>query len=151
DARRRSVAYRPRYRQGTADGARRQRSRARLLRGARLRRAGAHPLCQMARRGSAHAVTGALPRGVKPNLTTRRENCRLTHRQPKPPMNFCTAIEPAYELAVDRARLIEANINPVTGLATDYLNHFNEAIMMLELAPQVPECIDDFCAWRPLR
>jgi hypothetical protein len=60
------------------------------------------------------------------------------------------AIKPASGLGVDRARLIEANINPSTGLATDYLNHFNEAIMMLELAAQMPECIDDFCAWRPL-
>src|ERR1051326_7473810 len=65
-------------------------------------------------------------------------------------MTFCTVIEPACGIGFDRARLIEANINPVTGLATDYLNHFNEAIMMLELAPQMPECIDDFCAWRPL-
>ena len=30
-------------------------------------------------------------------------------------------------------RLADANINPVTGLATDYLNHFNEAIMLLEM------------------
>src|SRR6202023_3307532 len=65
-------------------------------------------------------------------------------------MTLSTAIETACGLGVDRARLVEANINPVTGLATDYLNHFNEAIMILELAPQVPECIDDFCAWRPL-
>jgi hypothetical protein len=65
-------------------------------------------------------------------------------------MTLSAARKRACELGVERARLIEANINPVTGLATDYLNHFNEAIMMLELAPQMPECIDDFCAWRPL-
>ena len=65
-------------------------------------------------------------------------------------MTLSAAIEPAWGPGADRARLIEANINPVTGLATDYLNHFNEAIMMLELAEQVPECVDDFCAWRPL-
>ena len=65
-------------------------------------------------------------------------------------MTSSAAIKPACGLGVERARLIEANINPVTGLATDYLNHFNEAIMMLELAAQMPECIDDFCAWRPL-
>ena len=65
-------------------------------------------------------------------------------------MTVLAAIKPASGLGIDRARLIEANINPVTGLATDYLNHFNEAIMMLELAMQVPECIDDFCAWQPL-
>ena len=31
------------------------------------------------------------------------------------------------------------NINPVTGLSTDYLNHFTEAIMLLELLPADPE------------
>src|ERR1700741_2083717 len=65
-------------------------------------------------------------------------------------MTFNPAIKPVCGLGGDRGRRIEANINPVTGLATDYLNHFNEAIMMLELAAQMPECIDDFCAWRPL-
>ena len=65
-------------------------------------------------------------------------------------MTVLAAIKPASGLGIERARLIEANINPITGLATDYLNHFNEAIMMLELAMQMPERIDDFCAWRPL-
>ena len=35
----------------------------------------------------------------------------------------------------DPAQLAAANINPATGLATDYLNHFNEAIMLLDLVP----------------
>ena len=43
-----------------------------------------------------------------------------------------------------------ANINPRTGLATDYLNHFNEAIMLLEMIPDMPECAEDFLAWHPL-
>ena len=43
-----------------------------------------------------------------------------------------------------------ANINPKTGLATDYLNHFNEAIMLLEMIPSMPECTGDFLAWEPL-
>jgi len=43
-----------------------------------------------------------------------------------------------------------ANINPRTGLATDYLNHFNEAIMLLEMVPDMPECAEDFLAWQPL-
>ena len=47
-------------------------------------------------------------------------------------------------------RLAEANINPATGLATDYLNHFNEAVMLLEMLPSCPECLEDFLAWRPL-
>jgi hypothetical protein len=48
------------------------------------------------------------------------------------------------------ARLRAANINPRTGLATDYLNHFNEAIMLLEMVPDMPECAEDFLGWRPL-
>ncbi len=47
-------------------------------------------------------------------------------------------------------RLAKANINPSTRLATDYLNHFNEAIMVLDLVSTVPECIPDFMAWRPM-
>jgi len=43
-----------------------------------------------------------------------------------------------------------ANINPRTGLATDYLNHFNEAVMLLEMIPDIPECAEDFLAWSPL-
>jgi len=43
-----------------------------------------------------------------------------------------------------------ANINPQTGLATDYLNHFNEAIMLLEMIPDMPECSEDFLQWTPL-
>ncbi len=51
----------------------------------------------------------------------------------------------------DRAALLRAaNINPRTGLATDYLNHFNEAIMLLEMIPDMPECSGDFLEWRPL-
>jgi len=47
-------------------------------------------------------------------------------------------------------RLASANINPTTGLATDYLNHFNEAIMLLEMLSGCPECLDDFLGWRPM-
>ena len=48
------------------------------------------------------------------------------------------------------AQLLAANINPRTGLATDYLNHFNEAIMLLEMIPDIPECAEDFLGWQPL-
>ena len=47
-------------------------------------------------------------------------------------------------------RLRVANINPKTGLATDYLNHFNEAVMLLEMVPDMPECTEDFLTWTPL-
>ena len=54
---------------------------------------------------------------------------------------------------IDEARaeqLRAANINPRTGLATDYLNHFNEAVMLLEMVPDMPECAEDFLTWTPL-
>ena len=43
-----------------------------------------------------------------------------------------------------------AHINPATGLATDYLNHFNEAIMLLDMLSSCPDCLDDFLDWRPM-
>jgi len=52
--------------------------------------------------------------------------------------------------ATRAATLKAANINPRTGLATDYLNHFNEAIMLLEMIPDMPECASDFMEWQPL-
>ncbi len=48
------------------------------------------------------------------------------------------------------ARLAEANINPVTGFATDYLNHFNEAVMLLEMLPDCPDFLADLMAWKPM-
>src|SRR5271169_7109447 len=65
-----------------------------------------------------------------------------------------TPVRPASETAADNslraAQLRAANINPRTGLATDYLNHFNEAIMLLEMIPDMPECAEDFLGWHPL-
>src|SRR4030088_3596746 len=55
--------------------------------------------------------------------------------------------------SLDEARMAQlraANINPRTGLATDYLNHFNEAIMLLEMVPDMPDCAEDFLLWYPL-
>jgi hypothetical protein len=60
---------------------------------------------------------------------------------------------PQRTVAIDEARAAQlraANINPRTGLATDYLNHFNEAVMLLELIPDMPECAEDFLEWHPL-
>lgn len=54
------------------------------------------------------------------------------------------------EASISSARLAQANINPETGLATDYLNHFNEAIMLLEMVSSCPECLEDFLAWQPM-
>lgn len=41
------------------------------------------------------------------------------------------------------------NINETTLLATDYLNHFNEIIMVLELVPDMPDCLDEAREWAP--
>ena len=35
-------------------------------------------------------------------------------------------------------RLTDSNINPATGLATDYLNRFNEAVMLLDMLTTCP-------------
>ena len=48
------------------------------------------------------------------------------------------------------ARAKRTNINDRTLLATDYLNHVNEIIMLLELVPDAPECLEDCRAWRPM-
>src|ERR1700687_3132941 len=61
-----------------------------------------------------------------------------------------TARQKVPEEAARPARLRAANINPRTGLATDYLNHFNEAIMLLEMILDIPDCAVDFLAWHPL-
>jgi hypothetical protein len=65
-----------------------------------------------------------------------------------------TSRHPGSETTADysgrAAELRAANINPRTGLATDYLNHFNEAVMLLEMIPDMPECTEDFLAWQPL-
>jgi hypothetical protein len=47
------------------------------------------------------------------------------------------------------ARAEGTNINPQTLLATDYLNHFNEIVMMLDMIPDIPECLEDAQAWQP--
>ncbi|MCC5997424.1 MAG: hypothetical protein JJU18_13765 [Oceanicaulis sp.] len=54
---------------------------------------------------------------------------------------------PAQMPAPDALRA--ANIHPETGLATDYLNHFNEVVMLLEMLPDMPDCVDDVLAWSP--
>ncbi|HVI87358.1 MAG TPA: hypothetical protein VM659_03595 [Dongiaceae bacterium] len=43
-----------------------------------------------------------------------------------------------------------SNVNDRTLLATDYLNHINEIVMLVELIPDAPECLDDCKAWQPL-
>jgi hypothetical protein len=43
----------------------------------------------------------------------------------------------------------DSNVNPTSLLATDYLNHVNEIVMLLALVPDAPECLEDCKAWQP--
>jgi len=54
--------------------------------------------------------------------------------------------QPVVEL---HQRLAGTNINQNTFLATDYLNHFNEIEMLIEMLPSMPECFEDICMWQP--
>ena len=42
-----------------------------------------------------------------------------------------------------------ALVNPTSGLANDYLNLFNELVMLVEQLPDAPEFAEDVFAWRP--
>lgn len=48
------------------------------------------------------------------------------------------------------ALLDGTNINPETFLATDFLNNLNELIMMIGLAADMPDILDEIREWRPL-
>lgn len=50
----------------------------------------------------------------------------------------------------DPGQFTQSNVNPITGLATDFLNHFNEAIMLLEMSADAPDFLEDFLEWRPV-
>ncbi|WP_031231232.1 hypothetical protein [Asticcacaulis sp. YBE204] len=43
--------------------------------------------------------------------------------------------------------LMAANVNPTTGLATDYLNLFNEAIMLFEMGLDMPDMAEELMEW----
>ena len=50
---------------------------------------------------------------------------------------------------VSESRLVAANIHPETLLATDYLNHFNEVVMLVDMLPEMPDCAPDVVDWQP--
>jgi hypothetical protein len=41
-------------------------------------------------------------------------------------------------------------VHPETGLANDYLNIFNELVMLVEQLPSMPEFMEDVLAWMPV-
>jgi hypothetical protein len=48
-----------------------------------------------------------------------------------------------------RERVRGTNVSEKTLLATDYLNHFNEIVMLAEMVPDMPEMLADCEAWTP--
>lgn len=48
-----------------------------------------------------------------------------------------------------RERAMGTNVNEQTLLATDYLNHFNEVVMTLEMLADMPELLEEAKAWQP--
>jgi len=46
-------------------------------------------------------------------------------------------------------RLEGTNISPQTFLATDYLNHFNEVVMLIEMLGDMPDMFEDVESWAP--
>jgi len=58
--------------------------------------------------------------------------------------------EPEIKMTRTYQKLVKGtNINEVTLLATDFLNHYNELVMLLDLIPDMPEMLDEARAWKP--
>ncbi len=56
----------------------------------------------------------------------------------------------AMPLGRSRVRRAEALVNPASGLANDYLNLFNEIVMLIEQLPIMPELFEDIQRWHPV-
>ena len=48
-----------------------------------------------------------------------------------------------------KPRLEGSNVSPVSFLATDYLNHFNEVLMLFEMGADMPDMLDELLEWEP--
>jgi len=46
-----------------------------------------------------------------------------------------------------RGRVRGANIDERTLQTTDYVNHFSGVIMLLEIVPDAPECLEEAVQW----
>jgi len=53
------------------------------------------------------------------------------------------------ELEDFRRKVAGTNINEQTLPATDYLNHFNEIVMTLDMVPDFPELLEEAREWQP--
>ncbi len=58
--------------------------------------------------------------------------------------------EPVIKMTRTYQKLVKGtNINETTLLATDYLNHYNELVMLLDLIPDMPDMLDEAKEWEP--
>lgn len=48
-----------------------------------------------------------------------------------------------------RKLVADTTINTTTLLSTDYLNHYNEVIMLIDLCADMPEMLEEVKAWSP--
>ncbi|WP_431861841.1 hypothetical protein [Azospirillum sp.] len=53
------------------------------------------------------------------------------------------------DLEVWREKVRGTNISDKTLLATDYLNHFNEIVMLIEMVPDMPDMLEECRLWQP--
>ena len=55
-----------------------------------------------------------------------------------------------YKLTRTYRKLVaDTTINSSTLLSTDYLNHFNELVMLIDLIPDMPDMLEEAREWRP--
>lgn len=52
--------------------------------------------------------------------------------------------------SISAETLRAANISPATMLATDFLNHYNEVAMLIDLLSMDPEVAEDILHWHPM-
>ncbi len=58
-------------------------------------------------------------------------------------------VEESHDFTRFQQQAAGTNIDEQTLLATDYLNHFNEIVMLLELVPDMPDCLEMAREWHP--
>lgn len=68
---------------------------------------------------------------------------------PPPPASPLSPVPASAVTDEWRAKVAGSLINPDTLLATDYMNHFSEVLMMIELLPDMPDMLADCMAWQP--
>jgi hypothetical protein len=87
-------------------------------------------------------------------MATEQTSEKVGEKTVQPTMNETanlnmTETEDSAEFLEFQEKVKDANLNDKTLLATDYLNHFNEIIMMLEMVPDMPELLVEAKAWAP--